>query len=121
MSKYDLPITNFDIQTYVTAQCRYLSQPVIPMNVSLTPELEKFVQSKVKSGRYLSASEVIREALRLLEERDRLYQARLADLQKEITLGVESAARGDLYDGQTVIQELLADNQKRVVQASLNE
>jgi antitoxin ParD1/3/4 len=61
------------------------------MNVSLTPELEQFVQEKVKSGRYLSASEVVREGLRLLEERDRLYQRRLADLQKEITLGIESS------------------------------
>jgi antitoxin ParD1/3/4 len=79
---------------------------VTPMNVSLTPELEKFVQSKVKSGRYLSASEVIREALRLLEERDRLYQARLADLQKEITIGVEEADRGELFDGEEVMREL---------------
>src|SRR5205085_11483455 len=39
------------------------------MNVSLTPELEKFVQSRVASGRYQTASEVIREGLRLLEER----------------------------------------------------
>jgi antitoxin ParD1/3/4 len=88
------------------------------MNVSLTPELEKFVQSKVKSGRYLSASEVIREALRLLEERDRLYQARLADLQKEITIGIESAERGELYDGETVIQELLEQNQQRLAQTA---
>ncbi|MBD3560548.1 type II toxin-antitoxin system ParD family antitoxin, partial [Planktothrix sp. FACHB-1355] len=42
------------------------------MNVSLTPELEKFVQEKVKSGRYLSASEVVREALRLLQEQDQI-------------------------------------------------
>ena len=40
------------------------------MNVSLTPELENFVNSKVKNGRYNSASEVVREALRMLEERD---------------------------------------------------
>ena len=84
------------------------------MNVSLTPELENFIQSKVKSGRYLSASEVIREALRLLEERDRLYQARLAELQKEITLGIESAERGEMYDGETVVQELLEQNQQRL-------
>lgn len=42
------------------------------MNVSLTPELEKFVNDKVKSGMYYSASEVIREGLRLLKERDEL-------------------------------------------------
>jgi antitoxin ParD1/3/4 len=40
------------------------------MKVHLTPELEQLVQSKVKSGRYNSASEVLREALRLLEQRD---------------------------------------------------
>jgi antitoxin ParD1/3/4 len=40
------------------------------VNVSLTPELEKFVSAKVGSGRYNSASEVVREALRLLEEHD---------------------------------------------------
>lgn len=76
------------------------------MNVSLTPELEQLVHEKVKSGRYLSASEVVREGLRLLEERDRLYQARLAKLQTEIALGIEEADRGELIDGEVVIQEL---------------
>jgi antitoxin ParD1/3/4 len=41
------------------------------MNISLTPQLEKLVQDRVKSGLYTSASEVIREALRLLDSRDR--------------------------------------------------
>lgn len=76
------------------------------MNVSLTPELEQLVHEKVKSGRYLSASEVVREGLRLLEERDRLYQARLAELQKEITISVEEADRGELIDGEVVMQEI---------------
>lgn len=76
------------------------------MNVSLTPELEQLVHEKVKSGRYLSASEVVREGLRLLEERDRLYQARLAKLQTEIAIGIEEADRGELIDGEVVIQEL---------------
>lgn len=40
------------------------------MNVSLTPELETLISKKVESGRYTSASEVVREALRLLEEQD---------------------------------------------------
>ena len=79
------------------------------MNVSLTPELEELVHEKVKSGRYLSASEVVREGLRLLEERDRLYKARLAELQKEINIGVEEADRGELVDGEVVMQEVYAD------------
>jgi antitoxin ParD1/3/4 len=76
------------------------------MNVSLTPELEALVHEKVKSGRYLSASEVVREGLRLLEERDRLYQSRLAELQREITIGVEEAERGELVDGEVVMTEI---------------
>lgn len=59
------------------------------MNVSLTPELEKIVADRVTSGRYASASEVIREALRLLEERDRLNQ-----LRKEVQLGLEQLDQG---------------------------
>jgi antitoxin ParD1/3/4 len=87
------------------------------MNVSLTPELEALVHDKVKSGRYLSASEVVREGLRLLEERDRLYQERLANLQKEINLGIEQSDRGEVLDGETVIQELLDEiNQARQAQ-----
>ena len=60
------------------------------MNVSLTPELDKFVASKVESGRYTSASEVVREALRLLEERDRVRNAELAAFDRE--LGARLAA-----------------------------
>ncbi len=66
------------------------------MNVSLTPELEKLVQEKVKSGRYLSASEVVREALRLLQEQDQLRELRLEELRKFVAVGVEQADRGQL-------------------------
>ncbi len=79
------------------------------MNVSLTPELEQFVQEKVKSGRYLSASEVVREALRLLEDRDRIQQIKLETLRKEIRVGVEQIERGEVVDGDAVFAELEAD------------
>ncbi|UBF27472.1 type II toxin-antitoxin system ParD family antitoxin [Kovacikia minuta CCNUW1] len=79
------------------------------MNVSLTPELEQLVHAKVKSGRYLSASEVIREGLRLLEERDRLFEMRLADLQQKVSVGVEQADRDELIDEDDVFAELEAD------------
>jgi antitoxin ParD1/3/4 len=59
------------------------------MNVSLTPELEKIVAERVGSGRYASASEVIREALRLLEERDQLNQ-----LREEVRRGLEHLDQG---------------------------
>ena len=60
------------------------------MNISLTPQLEELVKKKVESGRYGSASEVLREALRLLEERDRLYAIRLEALREEIQKGLDS-------------------------------
>jgi len=82
------------------------------MNVSLTPELEQLVHAKVKSGRYLSASEVIREGLRLLEERDRLFELRLTELQHKITVGVEQADRGELFEAADVFAELEADTQQ---------
>ena len=82
------------------------------MNVSLTPELENLVHSKVKSGRYLSASEVVREGLRLLEERDRLFELRLADLQRKVSVGLEQADRGELIDADNVFAELEADTQQ---------
>ena len=66
------------------------------MNVSLTQELEALVEEKVRSGMYHSASEVIREALRLLKEQDQLREIRLAELRKEIAIGVEQADRGEL-------------------------
>jgi antitoxin ParD1/3/4 len=65
------------------------------MNVSLTPALEKLVQKRVASGRYGSASEVVREALRLLEQRDRLEQARLRDLRAALDLGISQLDRGE--------------------------
>ena len=59
------------------------------MNVSLTPELEKIVAERVASGRYASASEVIREALRLLDERDQLNQ-----LRQDVRRGLEQLDQG---------------------------
>ena len=60
------------------------------MNISLTPHLEELVKSKVDSGLYGSASEVMRDALRLLDERDRLRALRLEELRSEIKRGLDS-------------------------------
>jgi len=70
------------------------------MNVSLTPRLEGYVKQKVSSGLYNSASEVIREGLRLLEERDSLKQVKLQALKKELNAGIESldAGKGRPFD-----------------------
>jgi antitoxin ParD1/3/4 len=83
------------------------------MNISLTRELEQLVQKKVKGGRYLSASEVVRDALRLLEERDRLRQARLTKLRKEIALGLAQLDRGQGILGEEVFAEIREKSRRK--------
>jgi antitoxin ParD1/3/4 len=70
-----------------------------PMNVSLTPELEVMVNEKVKSGLYTSASEVIREALRLLRRFDETRQRELEELNRQIDEGLAQAKRGQVIGG----------------------
>ena len=60
------------------------------MNISLTPQLESMVKQKVGTGLYNSASEVVREALRLLEAKDQLNELKLTTLLQEIQKGLDS-------------------------------
>lgn len=70
------------------------------MNVSLTPELENLVHRKVGTGRYNNASEVIREALRLMEQRDEMQALRKASMREQIAAGVASLRAGKGTDGE---------------------
>ncbi|MEH2363590.1 type II toxin-antitoxin system ParD family antitoxin [Nostoc sp.] len=79
------------------------------MNISLTPELEQLVKDKVNSGRYHSVSEVMGEALRLLDERDRIREQRLAELKAKIQVGIEELERGEGIDGDEVFAEIEED------------
>jgi antitoxin ParD1/3/4 len=76
------------------------------MNVSLTPELECFVTTKVQSGRYTSASEVIREALRLLEEQEHVRGVQLAAFQLELDRRLAASGRGTSIDGKAALAEI---------------
>lgn len=60
------------------------------MNINLTPQLEELVRQKVASGLYTSASEVVREALRLMDEQDRIRAVKLEQLRQDIREGLES-------------------------------
>lgn len=60
------------------------------MNISLTQHFSDFINNKVKSGKYHSASEVVRAALRLLEEHDAQKEARLDFFRREIQNGIDS-------------------------------
>lgn len=60
------------------------------MNVHLTEHFERFIEGKLKSGQYGSASEVVRDALRLLEEQDQIKALRLQALKEEVQKGLDS-------------------------------
>ena len=65
------------------------------MSVILSPALEQMIPLKVESGSYSSADEVLREALQLLDDRDRLRAFKVEELRKEIALGIAQADLGE--------------------------
>jgi antitoxin ParD1/3/4 len=67
-------------------------------NVNLTQELDSFVLTRVESGRFENASEVVRAALRTMEREERLYEAKLQALRTAIDEGDASGvAEGDVF------------------------
>lgn len=77
------------------------------LNVSLTPELERFVQARVASGRYQTASEVVREGLRLLEQQERERDAAFEALRAKLQRGAAQAERGEIVDGEAFFEKTL--------------
>jgi len=95
-----------------TVAWREVSEAV-HMNVSLTPELEALINDKVGSGLYQTASEVIREALRLLKQRDDL-----AGLRTDVQLGLDQLTRGEGRDYDEVAWRALAERVKATGRAT---
>jgi len=90
------------------------------MNVSLTPELERFVSEKVRSGLYQTASEVIREGLRLIRERDERMEA----LRRDVRAGFDAVERGEFteYDAGNIGElagRVEARGRRRIVEEDL--
>ncbi|ESQ81292.1 type II toxin-antitoxin system ParD family antitoxin [Asticcacaulis sp. YBE204] len=77
----------------------------MPSSYSLGAHFENFVQGQLKTGRYNNASEVLRDALRLMEDRER----RLAALDQALEEGLRSAEAGELYSAEDVFDELEAE------------
>src|SRR5271155_3208328 len=97
------------LQLDTMCQVRYLSSMAThrtTVNVSLTPELGAFLQSRVKSGRYQTTSEVVREALRLLQHQENEREEGLKQLKVKLRRGAAQAERGELFDADEVFQEL---------------
>jgi antitoxin ParD1/3/4 len=80
-----------------------LDQEVLIMNVSLTPELEKFVADKVASGWFKNASEVVRQSLREMKEQDDKYMAKV---REDIEIGWQQARAGLGVDGPTFMRKV---------------
>ena len=80
------------------------------MHVSLTPKLEELVRGKVESGLYNNASEVVREALRLMQEHDEVRRLKLERLREELAKGEAdlAAGRATVLAGDDELAELFA-------------
>lgn len=80
------------------------------MHVSLTPKLEELVRGKVESGLYNNASEVVREALRLMQEHDEVRRLKLERLREELAKGEAdlAAGRATVLAGDDELEELFA-------------
>lgn len=72
------------------------------MNITLKPEIEQFIQAQIATGRFANAEDVIIEAFKLLEERER----RIEELRQKIAVGTEQIAKGQVTDGEIVFARL---------------
>lgn len=82
------------------------------MNISLTPELERRIAEKVESGLYTTASEVVREALRMLFTEDEKRMRLIAELNAELLEGIDELDRGEAIDGEE-LSRILSDTIER--------
>ena len=82
------------------------------MNVNLGPVFDRFVADLLKSGEYQSQSEVVRDGLRLLKDREDLKKMRIAELREAIAVGSAEIDRGESLDGEAVFAEIRALAQK---------
>lgn len=89
------------------------------MNVSLTPELERLIQERVASGMYSNASEVVREALRMLFEKEVEKSRALERLHDELEIGYNQIKRGEVV--KTTVDEIFKEALNRFDTAEYKE
>lgn len=76
------------------------------MNVNLGPVFDQFVGKLLATGLYQSQSEILREGLRLLKEREDNKLIRIAELRKELAIGIKEADEGRFIDGEAALKAL---------------
>lgn len=76
-------------------------------SVSISHHFEDFIAGQIQAGRYDTASEVVRAALRLLEEHEVTYQDKLEALKSRLKQGVDQLDQGQGIDGEAFFEELL--------------
>ncbi|HQZ40332.1 MAG TPA: type II toxin-antitoxin system ParD family antitoxin [Vicinamibacterales bacterium] len=76
------------------------------LTVTLPSDLDAFIRERVAAGRFATPGEAVREALVLLERRERERDAVIDEIRREIQLGIDQAEGGQLRDGETVFREL---------------
>lgn len=82
------------------------------MTVTLTPDQEKFIAERMNKAGYSSPEKVLDEGLRLIQAKEE-YQRRLAELRRELQIGIDQISRGEVLNGDDVFGEILEENRKR--------
>ena len=85
------------------------------VNISLTPQQEAKVRERVASGEYTSVSEVMRAALRLLDQQEKLREIQLQELREEVRAGIRQAEQGEVIpaDG-TLFEDIKKRGRQRL-------
>ncbi|MEH2309420.1 ribbon-helix-helix domain-containing protein [Nostoc sp.] len=77
------------------------------MSISLTPDQERFIQTKLQSGKYRSAEEALEIALRLLDEYDRADAEWVEDVREKIDAAILASDKTPPIDGETFVNQIL--------------
>ena len=76
------------------------------MTISLSPEQEKFIQNQLENGKYKTAAEVIADAFKALEERNKTYEQWVQETREKVAVGLAELDRGEGIDGELVVERL---------------
>lgn len=77
------------------------------MSISLTPNQERFIQTKLQAGKYRSAEEVLEVALRLLDEYDRAETEWVEDVREKIDAAIATSDHTPPIDGETFVNQII--------------